>query len=86
MLRQNSRGYSVMLINWVLLAVANALFVFPSLSDLATTMSQATADTAHTEIRSCARHVQDRPIAGGPGNDARSPPSVPLIPRVDDKM
>ena len=76
-----------MLINWVFLAVANALFVFPSLSDLATTMSQATADTAHTEIRPCARgHVQDRPIAGGPGNDARSLPSVPLIPCVDDKM
>ena len=76
-----------MLINWVFLAVANALFVFPSLSDLATTMSQATADTAHTEIRPCARgHVQDRPIAGGPGNDARLRPSVPLIPCVDDKM
>ena len=50
-------------------------------------MSQATADTAHTEVRPCAQgHVQDRPIAGGPGNDARSLPSVPLIPQVDDKM
>ena len=58
-----------------------------SRSDLAITMRQATADAAHTEIRPCARdHVHDRPIAGGPGNDARSFPCVPLIPQGDDKM
>lgn len=70
--------------NWGSLAVANALSVFSSSrSDLAITMSQATADAAHTEIRPCARdRVQDRPRAGGPGKDAR----VPLSPQGDGKM
>lgn len=41
------------------------------LRDLATTMSQATADTVHTEILLCAQdHVQDRPTAVGPGMTA----------------
>lgn len=74
--------------NWGSLAVANALSVFSSShSDLAITMSQATADAAHTEIRPCARdRVQDRPRAGGPGKDARSFPRVPLSPQGDGKM
>lgn len=47
------------------------LLFFSSLPDLATTMSQAIADTVHTEILPCARdHVQDHPTAVGPGNDA----------------
>lgn len=51
-------------------AVANAPFVFPFLTDLATTMSQATADTVHTETLPGAHdHVQDRPTAVGPGRD-----------------
>lgn len=41
------------------------------LQDLATTLSQATADTARTEILPCAPdHVQDLPTAGGPGMTA----------------
>ena len=51
----------------------------PSLVDLATTLSQATADTARTEILPCAPdHVQDLPTAGGPGNDLPLLASPPL--------
>lgn len=62
------------------MVVANAFLFFSSPLDLATTMSQATADTAHTEILPCAQdHVQDHPTAVGPGNDACHFPWAPLI-------
>lgn len=43
-------------------------------------MSQATADTVHTETLPCARdRVQDHPTAVGPGNDVCHLPRAPLI-------
>ena len=62
------------------MAVANDFLFFSSALDLATTMSQVTADTVHTEILPCAQdHVQDHPTAVGPGNDACRFPSAPFI-------
>lgn len=58
-----------------------SLLFFSFISDLATTMSQATADTVHTEILPCVQdHVQDHPTAAGPGDDACPLPAAPLAP------